>query len=150
MIFAHEPFETAIEEMMPLLHEHHNEIEIDNVFLDLDVDKARYIELCNAGFLKTFTVRSAFGHLIGYAVFFIQHNLHYKASLHATIDVIYLKPEYRGGNGSKFIAWCDEELKKMGVQVVIHAVSLKYDFSSMLERMGYKWVDKIYARRLDI
>lgn len=89
------------------------------------------------------------GRLVGYALYFVRANPHYKSSVQAVQDVIYLDPSVRGGTGYKFIAWCDAQLASEGVQAVYHHVKAKHDFGKLLERQGYELVDYIYAKRLD-
>lgn len=87
--------------------------------------------------------------LVGYALFFVRSNPHYKSSVQAVQDVIYLAPGVRGGTGYKFIAWCDAQLAAEGVQAVYQHVKAAHDFGRLLERQGYELVDFIYAKRLD-
>lgn len=87
--------------------------------------------------------------LAGYAIFFVRPNPHYSGSVQAVQDVVFLNPSIRGGNGYRFIAWCDEQLRAEGVQAVYHHVKVSHDFGPMLQRQGYELVDLIYAKRLD-
>jgi len=89
--------------------------------------------------------------LMGYNVFFVANNAHYKDSLQATQDILYLAPEYRGKmTGVRFIRWCDNELEDLGVEVVYQHVKARpeLNFGPMLERIGYELVDLIYTKRL--
>lgn len=88
--------------------------------------------------------------LVGYAIFFVNHNLHYSTSFQAVQDVLYFDKHLRGqGLGFKFIDWCDQQLKADGVQVVYHHVKTKFNFGPLLEELGYKHIENIYGRRLD-
>lgn len=135
-----------IEEMFPLLRLHYEEIA---KFKDipLEPDQESYIALDKAGIVRAFTARDEANTLQGYAVFFVKHNLHYKSSLQAVQDVLYVNPTSRGF-GAKFILWCDKELQREGVQAVYHHVKSEHNFGPLLERMGYELVDLIYTRRL--
>ena len=85
--------------------------------------------------------------LVGYAVFFVRGNPHYKSSRQAVQDVLFLHKSARG-NGARFVAWCDHRLVEEGTEVVYHHVKAAHDFGVMLERQGYELVDKVYAKRL--
>jgi hypothetical protein len=147
MRFSQETLEQNVAESKPLLESHFKEIaQFQDIPLDPDYDQ--YIALEKAGFIRYFAARSADGALVGYAVYFVRHNLHYRSSLQAVQDVIFIKKEFRGRGGS-FIKWIDEQLKAEGVQVTYHHVKVAHDFSKMLEKIGYTFVDKILARRLD-
>lgn len=130
-----------------LLKEHYKEIARYHD-IELDLDHELYLALDNAKILRVFTARDENKSLIGYAVFFVRKNMHYKNSLQAVQDIIFIKKDRRGF-GQKFILFCDSELKKRGVQVVYHHVKTKHNFGPMLERNGYELIDLIYGRRLD-
>ena len=148
MRFTQETVEQNVAESKPLLESHFKEIaQFQDIPLDPDYDQ--YIALEKAGFIRCFIARDTDGAMVGYAVYFVRNNLHYRGSLQAVQDVIFIKPEFRG-RGGRFILWCDEKLKEQGVQVVYHHVKSKFNFGPMLEKCGYELVDLIYARRLDV
>jgi hypothetical protein len=138
---THEIFQEAI----PLLNLHYEEI-AHFKDIKLEPDFEAYQKLEESGALRTFTARDQSDQLVGYAVFFIRHNIHYKSSLQAHQDIIFIHPKQRGF-GHAFIAWCDEELRKERVEAVYHHVKAAHNFGPMLEKMGYQLVDLIYARR---
>jgi hypothetical protein len=162
--FAREPLTDALwDEAMPLLEAHWREI---SAFQDipLEPDRETYAASEQAGVLRCFTARdnaaaqwmiSTAGvyplpsPLVGYALYFVRPNPHYKSSVQAAQDVIYLDPSVRGGTGYKFIVWCDAQLAAEGVQITYHHIKAKHDFGRLLERQGYELVDLIYAKRLD-
>jgi hypothetical protein len=161
--FAREPLTDALwDEAMPLLEAHWREIA---AFQDipLEPDRETYAASEQAGVLRCFTARDTRrptrqppgsqwmmrDGLVGYALYFVRPNPHYKSSVQAAQDVIYLDPSVRGGTGYKFIAWCDAQLAAEGVQITYHHVKAKHDFGRLLERQGYELVDLIYAKRLD-
>lgn len=141
--------EKVIDELLPLFEGHYLEIaHYQDIVLAPDRDF--YLNAERLGLLRLFTVRE-FSEIMGYAVFMVNKNPHYKFSLQASQDILYLAPKVRGGmNGYRFIKWCDEQLKNEGVQVVYQHVKKKHDFGPLLERMGYRAVDTIYGRRLDL
>ena len=147
MKFQRETLAQCLEETKPLLLEHWKEI-TQYVDIPLDPDYQRYYTLEQSGLLRVFTARSKEGNIIGYAVFFVNTNAHYKQSLQALQDVIFIDPKHRG-IGGRFILWCDEQLKSEGVQLVCHHIKAKHNFGPMLERFGYELIDLIYGRRLD-
>jgi hypothetical protein len=170
--FAREPLTDALwAEAMPLLQAHKDEI-AHYPDLKLEPDIALYQANDAAGVLRCFTARmagvfsvtparklndgesfewceSVANPLVGYALYFVRANPHYKSSVQAVQDVIYLDPSVRGGTGYKFIAWCDAQLASEGVQAVYHHVKAAHDFGKLLQRQGYELVDLIYAKRLD-
>lgn len=135
-----------LSEGMELFKKHYKEISA-NLDIPLDIDRQKYIALAEAGNLKVFSARDK-GKLVGYGVFLVSKNIRYQSSIQAIQDVFYIHPDYRGNNG-EFLLWCDEQLKKMDVQLVLHHVKVKHDWGHLLERNGYKQIEKIYSRRLD-
>ena len=142
-----------LHEALPLLRAHKDEI-AHYQDIPLDVAEEKYLAMDLAGTLRVFTARvddataSLDNKLVGYAVFFVAPNLHYRGSLQASQDILYMDPAHRG-RGLVFINWCDEQLRQEGVQAVYQHLKVEHDFGRALERLGYVFVDKIYARRLD-
>jgi hypothetical protein len=136
-------------ELGPLLEKHYLEIaHYQDIPLDPDFDQ--YIRMEDIGLVRCFTVRDGNGELKGYAIFFVKKNIHYKSSLQASQDVIFLDQECRKtGQGAKFIDYCDHMLKLENAQAVYHHVKEAHNFGPLLEKLGYKLVDLVYARRLD-
>lgn len=137
----------VFDEMLPLLEKHYLEIAH---FRDIafEPDKEQYLKIDELGLSRVFTARNVEGKLIGYAVYFVRSNMHYKSSLQAVQDVIYIDRAHRGF-GAEFIHWCDVQLNLEGVQAVYHHVKVAHNWGPMLERLGYKMVDLIYTKRLD-
>jgi len=137
------------EELAHLFEKHYLEISA-NLDIKLELHVERYLLIENAGGLRMFIARNENDEAIGYAWFFVSHNLHYRESLQAVQDVIYLDRSYRGtGLGKEFIQWCDDQLKTEGCQLVYHHIKARHNFGPMLESIGYKLVDLIYSKRLD-
>ena len=132
---------------MPLLQSHWREI-AHYQDIPLDPDFTQYAALEDAGALRTYIARDAEGGMVGYAVFFVKANIHYKSSIQALQDILYIHPGSRG-MGLRFIKWCDDQLRQEGVQVVYHHVKKEHNFGPALERFGYQLIDLIYGRRLD-
>lgn len=138
---------TLLQEMLPMLTDHWLEV-AHFKDIPLDPDLGFYMNLQAANVLRTFTVRRA-GELCGYAVFVLKHNPHYKTSLQAVQDIVYLDPTVRGSLGLRFLKFCDEQLAAEHVQAVYHHVKASHNFGLVLQRIGYELVDLIYTRRLD-
>ena len=138
--------DSFLAELVPLFKAHWKEVaHYEDIPLDPDLDKYRLFD--KLGVLRIYTARLA-GALIGYSIFIVQPHPHYQGSIYANNDIIFISPERRGF-GRKFIAWCDDELRKDGVRVVAHHVKAAHNWTPMLFRMGYELQDLICTRRLD-
>lgn len=146
--FQRERLSDIRSEIAPLLEAHWHEIaHYDDIPLDPDWDA--YDQSEDLGLVRCFTVRHD-GLLAGYAVFVVRTNPHYRMSKQANQDVLFLIPEMRrSSTGARLIAWCDDQLRSEGCQVVIQHIKAKHNFGPLLERQGYELVDLIYAKRLD-
>ena len=143
--FSSERVAAVWPEIYPLFEKHWNEIaHFKDIPLDPDVEL--YNSLDDLGIMRVFTARDD-GKLIGYSVYFVGPHIHFRKSIHATQDVFFINKENRGF-GMRFLRWCDDELRRDGVQVVINAVSQSNDYSPVLRRMGYKESEKMFCRRL--
>ena len=160
--FQREPLTDALwDEIMPLLVAHWREIaHYQDIMLDPDLEV--YRSAAERDMLRIYTVRvndapdeihqdACTGcRLAGYAIFFVKANAHYRGSLQAHQDIMFVDPACRGMTGSRLVTWCEEQLRVEGVQAVYHHVKVAHNFGTMLERKGYELVDHIYAKRLDV
>lgn len=139
-----------VRELRPLLQQHWRTI-AHYQDIPLDPDWNRYDHAQVDDQLRVYTVRTVTGYtLVGYAIFIVNFNGHYRSSLQAVQDVLYLDPSVRKGwTALQFLKWCDAQLQADGVQAVYHHSTAQHDFGVLLRRMGYEQVDIIYARRLD-
>lgn len=147
MNFKETKISDILDEAKPLLAKHWEEIaHFKDIVLDPDYDQ--YIKLEELGITRTFCARTDDGVLIGYAVFFIRPHIHYKTCNMAFQDVLFIHPDHRG-IGYFFVKFCDARLQEYGINVVSQHLKAKFDFSTMLKRLGYELMDHIYVKRLN-
>lgn len=145
--FQRQALADCFDELQPLVKAHHAEVAFYQD-INLDVDWEAVIRLEQAGALRLYTARD-FGSLRGYAVFVLGPALHYKGTLQATADAVYLEPGVRKQMlGVKFLRWCDEELRREGVVIVAHHHSTR-QLRSLYGRLGYELAELVWTRRLD-
>jgi GNAT superfamily N-acetyltransferase len=149
MTFSEEPItEALLAEVRPLLEKHWKEI-AHYKDIELNPDYSLYLKMQEMGMIHAYGARLDDNNkLIGYAVYVVRPNLHYRQCLQATEDIIFFDPDHRG-HGMKFIMWCDEQLKKIGVMMVTHHIKFSFDWSKALMRMGYEKTDMQLCKRLD-
>jgi hypothetical protein len=143
--YARETVADVWEEIQFLFLMHWNEI-AHYPDIRLNPDKDFYLKADEMGMIRVFTARNL-SNLIGYSVYFVRPDMHYKQVIKAQQDVLFILKTWRGIFGSDFIAWCDDQLKAEGVQIVAHHVKKAHDFSPLLTRLGYELMDLIYVRR---
>lgn len=148
LTIAEESFRPFIAEAAPLLAQHWREIaRYQDILLDVDVE--RYVALDEAGHLATIVARQG-DRIVGYALFFLQAHPHYRHSVQALQDVVYVDPTVRhAGIGTALIETAERVLAARGCDVVYHHVKTVHPaLGTLLERHGYEWVEKVYAKRL--
>lgn len=147
--------------IMPLLHEHKDEISAyPDILLNPDIDRYNAVEA--RGALRCYTAR-LHGALVGYSINFVDFNLHYRDSFQANQDVLFVMKAHRHGRiGVGLIRYKEQQLQAEAVQVTyehikataqvreaLAALRHRTDVGALLEKMGYTLIDLIYAKRLD-
>ena len=145
-VYAVERWLHLKEEMMPLLERHWREVALNHAEVPLDIDHERYDQLDDCGALHIVTARRQ-GFLIGYHVAIVSGHLHYKSTLHGITDVYWVSPECRAGRtGLRLFQTVERELKYRGVRKLFTATKLHLDQGALFEHLGYKPVERLYAK----
>jgi len=147
--FQHEKLDGFVQEAKELFQKHYEEIAERTDVIELDPDLERYALMERNNRLEVHTIRDN-GVLVGYSLWFIAYHIHYKNSLTASSDILYIAPNHRKGMlGVKFIKWTTEEIKKRKPQKIVFHVKPFMDFGSILERQGANFFEKKYSIVLD-
>ena len=143
------------EDILPLLHAHWTEVALYRDKIELAPDFARYQAAEDAGTLFVVTARDG-GTLIGYAVFFVSQNLHYKHSIVAMNDVVFVARARRGIIGARLIQNAERLVCEFvrqrspgSVFRVMWHIKTQQDWSPLLERMGYGREEVVMGRVFD-
>lgn len=147
-IFTIEKLSECSNELIDLIHLHFSETPL---YEDIPLlpNWPLLFNLEESGHIKFFTIRED-NKLIGYSLITLFNSLLYRTSFQANYDSIFIHPDHRGFVGLKFIKWCDEELKKLNVQVIFHHTKFKKDYGVLLKRLGYDNMNIEYCKRLDL
>jgi hypothetical protein len=144
--FQKETIEKCWDEVRKLTTSHNKEC---GIFPDETLEPNReFYELAQRrGANRGFTARIS-GRLAAYANFWVFESHFHKGQIWATQDVLYVKPEHRGIMAVRFIKWCDDELKKDGIDVVIQHVPKNNGLEKILSHMGYQFLQRSFWRKL--
>lgn len=152
--FAWEPIERLLGEgFEDLLVSHWEEVALEQSIIPLEVDWPRYITMEKAGTLKVLAMRRG-ARFVGYNAFFISPSMHYRNTLHAVNDVIYVDPEERRGSaGVRLIREADRLLKGLGVVKVVYHIKLhvladRGTIGKVLQHLGYTEFERLYSKVL--
>lgn len=136
-------------EYQELIKTHWKEVALNKDKVPLDPDYDRYLSLEEANAFKVFTVRDD-GKLVGYFAVFVFPHMHYKTTVFAQNDVIYIDPSYRQGfRAIRLIKFAEECLIEDGVDVLQINTKVSKDFGPLLERLGFNLTDKVYGKYLN-
>lgn len=141
-----ENFFYLYEESGELLRQHWEEVA---AFPDIPLapDESMYDLMQYQGRLRCYTVRHN-QDLIGYAVFFLVRHAHYNVRM-AQQDVLFVARDRRQGRvGIKLIQYAESRLRAEGVDMIAHHVKTTNGVQKVLERLGYKEVDRVLIKRL--
>jgi hypothetical protein len=105
-----------------------------------------YDYLATAGAMRIYTARVE-GNLVGFAAFFITPHHYYTDKLVAQSDVVYMVPEYRGKDSMELVKFSEDSLwKEDNIAAVNIAVSMKRDWSGMLQHLQYHKTCEVYTK----
>jgi GNAT superfamily N-acetyltransferase len=148
--YQEERFQDVIDEAMPLLKKHWEEIALNKDSVPLDPDIEMYNGMSDQGMLHITTARDD-GVLIGYAAYFIMPNLHYRSLKVGESDIFWLEPAYRKGMiGTKMLVTAEMQMEAKGVNFIVNKVKLHYDIGAVFERLGYKPFERLYSKKLGV
>lgn len=148
ILFSKEKVLGVADEIEPLLRQHYEEVALHQDVVPLDPDWARYVAMEEDGNLLVYTVRKE-GRLVGYAVFFLVPHIHYRTTLVASNDILYLHPSCRRGTlALRFIKWVEQQAKACGAKRIMWHVKKENDWSAILHRIDYQTEEYILGKIL--
>jgi GNAT superfamily N-acetyltransferase len=148
MEYALECFPSVKKDILPLIEEHWELVALNKGSIKLNPDWEQYAALDSSGILKIFTARDN-KKLVGYFILLVNNSLHYKDHVFAVCDIIFVTPEARkGATGYKLLKyaenWCvDNNVSLLNINTKVHM-----PFDSLLEKTGFKLIERIYSKYL--
>lgn len=138
----------AIDEALPLIEREWRELGSNHEQVPLAPDFDLYRALDAGGRLHTVTVRRN-GALVGYHCSMLCAHPHHKTTRWAITDTYFLEPCARKGwVGVRLIREVERTLRAAGVQVAVMGVSSARDSGRVLERMGWRVVERRFCKYL--
>lgn len=131
-----------------LAFQHWEEVEAGHSDLELDPDWEAYEVLEGEGALKVFTARDD-GNLVGYFLVVCQKSLHYRDSIFAYNDAVFVSPTHRrSGVGAELIKVAEKWLKEDKISVLVINTKVDKPFDQLLGGLGYTHAENIYTKLL--
>ncbi len=120
-----------------LLEQHYEELTRNKEVIKLNVDWDAYRAMEKSGRLVAIGVWDS-GELLGYSVFFLSRHMHYKDSLMALNDVLFLRQDKRKGSlGIKLIKKSENILEGCGVTKILWHCKYGTVAGELLKKLGY-------------
>ena len=134
-----------------LLDQHYDELTMHKEHVKLNVDWERYRALERTGKLLALFAKIG-DELVGYSVFILGTNMHYKDLKTANNDVLFLAKPYRDGTtiGLRRILESEKLLRQLGVNKVIWHIKKARNFGPLLARMGYIEEEVLMGKILEV
>lgn len=133
-------------ELEPFVEPHHAELGLDRIDVPVDMDLASYKKHEDEGRLHLVTVRDD-GVLVGYYTAIITSMLHYQSTLHAVVDLYYLKPSHRSAKiGLGLFQYAEMRFAELGVVKIVTGSKLHLHHEKLFLGLGYKPTEVIYTK----
>jgi GNAT superfamily N-acetyltransferase len=146
--FCVESLTQNLEAMKSLFPLHWQELALNQDKVPLDPQYDIYLARDQRGEVMFVAGREA-GELIAYFVGFVAPGLHYKTCLTLTMDIFWVRPEYRGKSaGIRLFKTVEAEAKRRGVQRMFMGSKLHRDAGWLFERLDYEPVETYYSKWL--
>ena len=143
---AHECLANVKEDIKPLLEKHWEMVALNQGAIKLNPNWEEYARLDDSGVLRVFTAR-ADGELVGYCVLIVSQSIHYSDHIFANNDVTFVLPEHReGATGYQLIKYAEEHCRENGVSLLNINTKVHIPFDSLLTRMGFDLIERIYSK----
>lgn len=149
ILYAQEFLGTVRDDITPLLRRHWSEVALNKDQIPLDPDWDAYEELERGGMLRIFTARVD-GQLVAYYVVIVRPHLHYRTTLCAFSDLIYVEPEERcRGVATALVGFSELCLREDGVRLIVANTKVRHDFGPLLSSWGYEVRETVYSKMLE-
>lgn len=87
--------------------------------------------------------------LIGYMMVVMNYHIHHRGRKSAFTTSFYIKPEHRGGTGTKLIKFTEELLKnKYHVSIFSLVTNINMPMKNYIESLDYKLMDYVFMKEL--
>jgi hypothetical protein len=138
------------ERLFPL---HWEEFGEDRESIPLAPDKDRYFAMEDQKTLYLLTLRDM-NALFGYYIGIVRTGLHYQTTLQGSTDIFFVHPRYKDGLGTRarlllrLLKEAEEMMKDAGVFRHYLCEKLRHPLDTILPRLGYRPVERVWSKIL--
>ena len=143
--FAVETLRECLDELLPILEAHFEEVNFDKDQVPHEPDWDDYMLLENSRMLHVVTAREN-GTLVGYCSTIINTSLHHRNNVFGVNDALYLIPELRGTRVAyDMLKFVFADLKTRGVDHVHLSMKVTHPFDKLCEALGMHLEERLYS-----
>lgn len=136
----------TLDEMIPLLRVHFEEVQDNLSAFPFNPDYERYLQMEQLGMLHVACVRDQ-GVLIGYGVYLLTEHIHSRGVNCASNSAFYVKPEYRHtGVSHQLIVFAEGYLKTCGASLIVYGMKCGKTYESLCRTAGYTPMELHYSK----
>ena len=148
-VFTVERFQDVYDELLPLLHQHYDEISLHKLQgYDLKPAVSLYRAMQDMDQLMMMIGRLE-GRIVAYFVAFVRPSIHYTDCMEAAGDIFYVEPSMRGlMHGLALFDAAEQELKRRGVKCFMAGEKLAYPAGPLFERRGFEPIERKWCKWL--
>lgn len=148
-VFSVERFQDVYDELLPLLHEHYDEISLHKKKgYALKPAVSLYRAMQDADQLVMMIGRLN-GLIVAYFVVFVRPSIHYADCLEGIGDIFYCRPDRRGAAiGLQLFEATERELKRRGVNLFMAGEKLAFPATALFTRRGFEPIERKFAKWL--
>ncbi|MEI5996828.1 hypothetical protein H3V53_06320 [Paraburkholderia bengalensis] len=145
-VFAVERFHEVYAELLPLLHQHYDEISIHKQKgYDLKPQVALYRAMQDADQLVMMIGRLD-GQIVAYFVVFVRPSIHYIDCLEGIGDIFFVEQTRRGAMfGNALFEATEQELRRRGVKCFMAGEKLAFPAAPLFERRKFEPIERKWA-----
>lgn len=152
MTFRVEDFDRTVQEAVPLLRRHADEVLEGRIPAPVRPKLSVWAKWCRSGAGLWIVARGRDGTMQGYALFTIGESLTYADTKVATAYLLYLTPEARrrglSRSAKRLIDYCEEQLAARGVRVIEQHTWVGTGLWRLLDFSGYQRVQEVFWKQI--
>lgn len=133
------------EDILPMLHDHWEEVAVYKDKQPLDPDWDWYEKATDSGICQTLVFRLG-DEIVGYSIFFVKPHPHYRNHKYAVNDIVYIKPEHRKEYSAGLFKAVEGYWKSEGVDVITYHMKVHKPWHRLMEGLEYDHQEHLYSK----
>ena len=138
-----------IPEMEELVKIHYETVSTHKHLKRLDPDWDRFIQLTDDEVCRTMTARTGDGELVGYFITFIVPHIHFRPTIMAHNDAVFLHPDHRGrASFGLFNAAIEDLRNNTEADILACHMKIHLPFRKLLNSLGFNQTEENWELEL--